>query len=213
MGSCLGGGLELALACHYRIAVNDKKTQLALPEVMLGLLPGAGGTQRLPRLASIPNALDMILTGKRLTADRVEHGILQILDCKRYLESVAVNTAKALANGSLTAKREKSFLQNAQDKIMSTSLVLDKVVLKMARDKVMKQTAGNYPAPLKILDVIRTGLVNGPTQGYAAEAKAELRIQAFGELTQTYQSAALIGLFNGSTETKKNKYGQGIAVK
>ena len=70
---------------------------------------------------------------------------------------------------------------------MSTSLVLDKVVLKMARDKVrkmfkiakmhfcfqvMKQTAGNYPAPLKILDVIRTGLVNGPTQGYAAEAKA-----------------------------------------
>ena len=70
---------------------------------------------------------------------------------------------------------------------MSTSLVLDNVVLKMARDKVrkmfkiakmhfcfqvMKQTAGNYPAPLKILDVIRTGLVNGPTQGYAAEAKA-----------------------------------------
>ena len=60
----MGGGLELALACHYRIAVNDPKTQLALPEVMLGLLPGAGGTQRLPRLVSVANALDMMLTGE-----------------------------------------------------------------------------------------------------------------------------------------------------
>lgn len=50
MGTCMGGGLELALACHYRVAVADKKTVFALPEVMLGLLPGAGGTQRLPRL-------------------------------------------------------------------------------------------------------------------------------------------------------------------
>lgn len=63
MGTAMGGGLELALACHYRIAVNDKKTQLALPEVMLGLLPGAGGTQRLPRTVSLTNALDMMLTG------------------------------------------------------------------------------------------------------------------------------------------------------
>lgn len=63
MGTCMGGGLELALACHYRIAVNDSKTQLALPEVMLGLLPGAGGTQRLPKLISLTNALDLILTG------------------------------------------------------------------------------------------------------------------------------------------------------
>lgn len=63
MGTAMGGGLELALSCHYRIAVNDKKTQMALPEVMLGLLPGAGGTQRLPRTVSLTNALDMMLTG------------------------------------------------------------------------------------------------------------------------------------------------------
>ena len=63
MGTTMGGGLELALSCHYRIAVNDKKTQLALPEVMLGLLPGAGGTQRLPRIVSLTNALDIMLTG------------------------------------------------------------------------------------------------------------------------------------------------------
>lgn len=59
----MGGGLELALACHYRIAVNTPKTTMALPEVMLGLLPGAGGTQRLPRLIAIDQALPMMLTG------------------------------------------------------------------------------------------------------------------------------------------------------
>ncbi|EDO37710.1 predicted protein, partial [Nematostella vectensis] len=63
MGTCMGGGLELALSCHYRIAVNDGKTVLSAPEVMLGLLPGAGGTQRLPRLVGLPDSLDMMLTG------------------------------------------------------------------------------------------------------------------------------------------------------
>lgn len=70
MGTCMGGGLELALACHYRIAVKDPKTQMALPEVMLGLLPGAGGTQRLPRLISVQNAFNMMLTGTKHCAFR-----------------------------------------------------------------------------------------------------------------------------------------------
>jgi len=58
--------LQVALAAHYRIAVNNSKTNLGLPEVQLGLLPGAGGTQRLPRIVSVPNALDMALTGKNI---------------------------------------------------------------------------------------------------------------------------------------------------
>ena len=66
----MGAGLELSLACHYRIAVNDSKTLLALPEVMIGLLPGAGGTQRLPKLISLQNALDIILTGKKTSAKK-----------------------------------------------------------------------------------------------------------------------------------------------
>src|SRR5436190_14492863 len=69
-GACLGGGLELALACRYRIATEHRKTKLGLPEVQLGLIPGLGGTQRLPRLIGVPAALDMILTSKQLDAKR-----------------------------------------------------------------------------------------------------------------------------------------------
>ncbi|UIV47745.1 enoyl-CoA hydratase/isomerase family protein [Escherichia coli] len=67
-GACLGGGLELALACHGRVCTDDPKTVLGLPEVQLGLLPGSGGTQRLPRLIGVSTALEMILTGKQLRA-------------------------------------------------------------------------------------------------------------------------------------------------
>ncbi|KAJ1347002.1 hypothetical protein KIN20_001935 [Parelaphostrongylus tenuis] len=91
-------------------------------------------------------------------------------------------------------------------KAMTNSFVLDNVVMKMAKDKVMKQTGGNYPAPLRILETVRNGLVNGLAEGYKYES------QSFGELMHTYQSKALIGLFNGSTECKKNKYGEGKPV-
>jgi 3-hydroxyacyl-CoA dehydrogenase / enoyl-CoA hydratase / 3-hydroxybutyryl-CoA epimerase len=67
-GACLGGGLETALACRYRVASDDAKTVVGLPEVMLGLVPGAGGTQRLPRLIGLRAALDLILTGRSLKA-------------------------------------------------------------------------------------------------------------------------------------------------
>lgn len=63
---------QVALACHYRLAVSDPKTGMGLPEVMLGLLPGAGGTQRLPKLIAIPNALDLTMTGRTLKADRAK---------------------------------------------------------------------------------------------------------------------------------------------
>lgn len=69
-GACLGGGLELALACHGRICSDNNKTRLGLPEVQLGLLPGSGGTQRLPRLIGVTSALDLILTGRQINAKR-----------------------------------------------------------------------------------------------------------------------------------------------
>lgn len=114
-GACLGGGLEIALASHYRIATKDSKTVLGLPEVMLGLLPGSGATQRLPKLTSVPTALDMQLTGKNIKADKAKKlGLVDLLvdplgpgvntpqeNTLNLLEKVAIQSAKDLASGKL----------------------------------------------------------------------------------------------------------------
>ncbi|XP_046442929.1 trifunctional enzyme subunit alpha, mitochondrial-like [Daphnia pulex] len=217
MGSCLGGGLEVAMACHYRIAVNENKTALGLPEVLLGLLPGGGGTQRLPQLTSLLTALDMILTGKNVKADKAKKlGLVDLtvqplgpgLDkpdhqTLQHLEEVAVRTAGNLASGSLKVKREKPITDRLFAAALKYNLVKDQIFQK-AKAKVMKQTNGLYPAPLKILEVIRTTLDKGLEAGYAAEN------QGFGQLAVTKESRGLIGLFHGQTECKKNRFGKPI---
>ncbi|EDW57841.1 trifunctional enzyme subunit alpha, mitochondrial [Drosophila virilis] len=215
-GVCLGGGLELALACHYRIATKDNKTKLGLPEVMLGLLPGGGGTVRLPRLTSVPTALDLELTGKQVRADRAKRlGIVDLLvdpigpglqpaeqNTMEYLEKTAVQVANDLASGKLRINREKTGLVNKlQALVMDTDFVKNKI-FDTARKQVMKASGGLYPAPLKILEVIRTGVDKGVEAGYEAERKG------FGELSATPESKGLIALFRGQTECKKNRFGK-----
>ncbi|XP_045487559.1 trifunctional enzyme subunit alpha, mitochondrial [Pieris rapae] len=214
-GSCLGGGLETALACHYRIAVKDSKTGFALPEVMLGLLPGGGGTQRLPKLTSVPTTLDLALTGKTVKADKAKKlGIVDLLvsplgpglvtpqeNTMKYLEQVAIQVAKDIASGKIKTERKKGMM----DKIMATAMqweFVKNMIFNKAKEQVMKASNGLYPAPLKILEVVRTGVDKGPVAGYEAEA------QGFGELAMTPQSKGLIGLFRGQTECKKNRFGK-----
>lgn len=114
-GPCLGGGLELALACDYRVCTEDEVTRLGLPEVMLGLLPGSGGTQRLPRLIGLLPALDLILTGKQLRAKKakklgvvdacVPHSVL--LDvAKRLLEEKAQKARSSYATDQRKTARQ-----------------------------------------------------------------------------------------------------------
>lgn len=215
-GSCLGGGFELALACHYRIATKDKKTALALPEVMLGLLPGAGGTQRLQRLTSIPTTLDLALTGKTVRADKAKKlGIVDMLvdqlgpgindpttNTMNYLERVAINVAKDLASGKLKVNREKTGLVNKVTEYAMSLEFVKNFIFKKARDQVMKMSGGLYPAPLKILDVVRVGADKGFEAGLEAER------DGFGKLSQTSQSKGLISLFRGQTECKKNRFGK-----
>ena len=163
-GVCLGGGLELTLACHYRIATKDKKTSLGLPEVMLGLLPGGGGTQRLPALTSIPTALDLELTGKQVKADKAKKlGIVDMLvaplgvglkpaeeNTMEYLEKVAIQTAKDIASGKIVVNREKTGVVNKlTEYVMGMEWVKNKIFEK-AGQQVMKQTGGLYPAPLRV---------------------------------------------------------------
>ncbi|KAI5633966.1 3-hydroxyacyl-CoA dehydrogenase, NAD binding domain-containing protein [Phthorimaea operculella] len=215
-GSCLGGGLETALACHYRIAVKDSKTGFGLPEVMLGLLPGGGGTQRMPVLTSIPTTLDLALTGKNVKADKAKKlGIVDLLvsplgpglgkpeeNTSKYLENVAVQIAKDIASGKMKVDRsKKGLVQKLTATVMGYDFVKN-IIFKKAREQVMKASRGLYPAPLKILEVVRVGVDKGPQAGYEAEA------QGFGELAMTPQSKGLIGLFRGQTECKKNRFGK-----
>ena len=111
-GPCLGGGLELALACDYRISTDSGKTKLGLPEVQLGLLPGSGGTQRLPRLIGLLPSLDLILTGKQLRAKKAKKlGIVDAVVPETILLEVAKsfvekNTGKNKAKQKVSTKEK-----------------------------------------------------------------------------------------------------------
>ncbi|KAL4237045.1 hypothetical protein ACF0H5_005429 [Mactra antiquata] len=215
-GVCLGGGLETALACHYRIAVNSKKTSLGVPEVMLGLLPGAGGTQRLLKLLPFQTAMPMMLTGKTHDAKKAKKiGLVDMVmepigeglksageNTMDELERQAVLAAKGLVDGSVKKPSRAKKGMNKYIDMFASSPIGNIFWEKGVKAPVMKQTKGKYPAPLKIIEVAKLGATQGAEKGYEAEA------QAFGELAMTTESQALIGLFNGQTACKKNRFGK-----
>ncbi|XP_035388549.1 trifunctional enzyme subunit alpha, mitochondrial-like [Electrophorus electricus] len=213
-GSCLGGGLEFAIACQYRVATKSKKTALGTPEVMLGLLPGAGGTQRLPKMIGLPNAFDMMLTGRNIRADKAKKmGLVhQLVDTLgpglkspeertiEYLEEVAIDCARGIVNKKLALTKEMNMMQKIQDHVMSYSFVQNRIYSTVEK-KVLKQTKGLYPAPMKIIECVKAGMEQGPDAGYLAES------QNFGKLAMTPESKALVGLYHGQVACKKNRFG------
>lgn len=191
-GEALGGGLELALACDARVAADHKKTTLALPEVMLGLLPGAGGTKRLPKLVGLPAALDMMLTGKTIKASRaLKMGLVDEVVPPHMLLERAKAMAKRLASGKKSPHRKQKMGEQIQGLLLETTPMGRQVIFGKAREQVMKQTGGLFPAPLKILEVVEEG---------TAEAEAN----GFGELLMTTESAALRHVFACITALKKD---------
>lgn len=189
-GACLGGGLEMALACHHRICTDDAKTVLGLPEVQLGLLPGSGGTQRLPRLVGVSTALDMILTGKQLRAKQaLKAGLVDEV----VPHSILLEAAVELAKQDRSAHRELPIRERILAGPLGRALLF-----RMVRKQTEQKTQGNYPATDRILDVLETGLAQGSSSGYDAEARA------FGELAMTSESKALRNIFFASTEVKKD---------
>lgn len=191
-GPCLGGGLELALACHARVATTDNKTVLGLPEVQLGLLPGSGGTQRLPRLIGVEKALDMILTGKQLRAAQAKKiGLVDAVVPKSILLEAAVQLA-------LKGKpAERSPKLSFMSQLLQYTSIGRYVLFSQAEKQTLAKTQGNYPAPLKILKAIKAGVDGGFNKGLDVEAKA------FGELCMTSESKALRSLFFATTQMKK----------
>jgi 3-hydroxyacyl-CoA dehydrogenase/enoyl-CoA hydratase/3-hydroxybutyryl-CoA epimerase len=191
-GPCLGGGLELAMACHARVATDSVKTILGLPEVQLGLLPGSGGTQRLPRLVGIQKALDMMLTGKQLQAAQAKKaGLVDEVVPQSILLKAAVE--RALNTKTSIKTKDKGVLA----KLLENTGLGRNILFSQALKQTLKKTHGNYPAPVRIIDVVRKGQDSGYAAGLAAEAKA------FGQLCMTNESAALRSLFFATTQMKK----------
>jgi 3-hydroxyacyl-CoA dehydrogenase/enoyl-CoA hydratase/3-hydroxybutyryl-CoA epimerase len=195
-GACLGGGLELALACHYRIATDHPKTQLGLPEVQLGLIPGAGGCQRLPRLIGARAALDMILTGKSERASKaLRLGLVDEVVPKSILREVAVAAADRLARQGLPDRSSKSGMAGL---MLDRTSAGRRLVYRAARQQVLKRTGGHYPAPLAALEAVRVGLEQGVTAGLAEEHRA------FGELAVGDVSRKLVQIFFATNALKKD---------
>jgi 3-hydroxyacyl-CoA dehydrogenase/enoyl-CoA hydratase/3-hydroxybutyryl-CoA epimerase len=204
-GACLGGGLEWALACHYRIATSEPKTQLGLPEVQLGLIPGAGGTQRLPRLVGIATALDLILAGKSVPARKaLKIGLVDEVVPAPVLLQVARQRAAALASGELRRERpagvkslQKDGLAAVQKMALEETFLGREVLFRQARKQLLAKTKGHYPAPEKALEAIRHGYAKGFEKGLEREA------ELFGELAASPVARQLMGIFFAQNALKK----------
>jgi len=203
-GACLGGGLELAMACHARVCSDSAKTALGLPEVQLGLLPGSGGTQRLPKLVGIQKALDMMLTGKQLRAKQaLKAGLVVDVVPNSVLVSAAENLVLA-AEGKASKIKKNHRKMSTLDKALEGNAVGRKVIFSQAKKSVLAKTKGNYPSPLKIIDCVRSGIEKSSERGYQTEA------DHFGELVMSPESAQLRQIFFATTDMKKEDGIEGV---
>lgn len=184
-GPCLGGGLEFVLACRYRIASDDSKTRLGLPEVELGLLPGWGGTQRLPRIVGLMSALPMILEGRKLSARAAKKiGLVDVVAQPDQLTAETEKFVTDLIAGKSATKPQAGMLKRFLD---GTSL--GRMVVMRSVRKRTRSPARNYPAVSAIVNSVETGLRKGLEKGLAYERRA------FGELLFSPACRSLVGLF------------------
>ena len=200
-GACLGGGLELALACKYRVAIVNPKTLLGLPEVNLGIIPGFGGTQRLPALVGLSESLKIILAGKSVDAKKaLKIGLVDDLIREEFLEEklsdfVAEILTKGEGNAYLLSRK-----QAKKKRFIFESIFFGKfIIITLAKKDLMEKTKGQYPAPLYALEVIkRTYGKSNVKKGLAVE------LEAFCELAISDISKNLIEIFFISEELKKD---------
>ncbi|HEV8264351.1 MAG TPA: fatty acid oxidation complex subunit alpha FadJ [Gemmatimonadales bacterium] len=195
-GACLGGGFEFALACHYRVATDHPKTQIGLPEVQLGILPAAGGCQRLPRRVGARAALDMILGGKTERAAKAFRlGMVDELVPPAILRDITLAAARRLAGG-WRPKRHR--LGGFTGWLLDGNPLGRRLVFRTARRQVLERTGGHYPAPLAALEAVEYGLRRGMAEGLKREA------QLFGQLAVTDVSRKLVQIFFATTQLKKD---------
>lgn len=202
-GPALGGGLELAMTASTRIATDD--ASVGQPEIKLGVIPGAGGTQRLPGLVGLATALDLMLTGRGLRA-RSAHkiGLIdEIVPSERLLAVAKQRALEAIDAGS-SSSGEKRSLKSWLDPKHLQALALEenplgrKILFRKAEEQMLAETKGNYPAAKALLRVVRIGAEEGLEAGYTAE------IEAFAELVGSPEAAALMSVFFNQQAAKRD---------
>ena len=184
-GVCLGGGLEIALACDWRVASTDKATKLGLPETQLGILPAWGGSTRLPKLIGLPQALGLILTGKQLAgAQALKLGVVDELTQPEYVLETA---QKWISRGK----------RHAKPLTWASRMPLSLFVAAKARRDVLAKTRGHYPAPLKAIDVCTHAARESIEEGLGREKAA------FLDLVRTPACRNLMSVFFLQERAKK----------
>jgi len=197
-GVCLGGGCEMVLACHARILSDDPSTRIGLPEVKLGLVPGFGGTQRLPRVVGLQAALDLILTGRTLDARRA---LRTGLADEVVYPALLVDAASAWAR-RLVSQGRWSVARPSRRSLWTVPGFLDRttaghaIVFAAAAKKVRRETHGHYPAPLAAIAAVRAGVTSGG-KAYAREA------EVLADCAMTDVSRNLVRLFRLGEANKK----------
>ena len=190
-GPCLGGGMELALACTHRVVTDADKTKLGLPEVTLGIIPGWGGTQRLPRLIGLPAALDLILSGRQIAgAKAFKMGLADACMARAFL---ADDLPRFLAR--LTTLVRAPLARSIR---MMAAPGMRSLVLRTARKEVMRKTHGLMPAPLGALEVL--GRTCGTSLAHGLRIEAEI----FSQLAVTPACHNLVDAFFANEEVKKS---------
>lgn len=196
-GACVGGGLELALACDYRVVSDSKKTQLGLPEVQLGIIPGFGGTQRLPRLIGLAEAMPMILSSKMLSGDKAYK--IKLADALFATEFFDEEVIKFAEEVLVKGRHQKALLHREKKTInkILDSVFFRGVIFWQARKSILQKTGGYYPAPYAALQATASGFP------LSMEAGLQKEIEAFGKVASGPVCKNLIQLFFTNEDLKK----------
>lgn len=193
-GACLGGGTELILACGHRLASDRPSTRIGLPEVRLGILPGLGGTTRLPRLIGLIQAMPLILTGKPVSAKKAQRiGLVDEVIPPAALYERARTVALDAASGAPRRKRSKPL----RVRLLEESSPGRAILFSQAKKRVVAETRGHYPAPLVALNTLARSAGAPLDRAFDHEARA------FGQLVATTVSKNLVHVFELTEAAKK----------
>lgn len=193
-GLCLGGGTELTLWCTYRIASNDPKTKIGLPEVMLGLVPGWGATAILPRLVGIQSALELITAGRAIDARKAWR--LGLVD-ETTSEVDLIQRAEQIALTGKVSRCQPSLKKKLMAGLLETNPIGREIIASQALSMIMRETKGKYPAPTSALDLV----LYAPTRRLEEALEEESR--QFAHLALTKESRNLVGIWKAETDSKR----------